>query len=129
MITPEQLAKPGTEHAHQAALFCWASMKYETYPELRLMFAIPNGGLRDKITAARLKATGVKAGVPDIFLPVAIFGRYHGLFIEMKADKGTLSVAQSKWCFDLRDAGYEVVFCYGWEQARDTIIEYLNRSV
>ena len=76
MITPEGLAAAGTEHAHQKAIFCWAANNFNKWPELQLMFAIPNGGTRgdDKksrtIRGGKLKAEGVKAGVPDIFLPV-----------------------------------------------------------
>jgi hypothetical protein len=58
------------EHGHQTALFMKASQFATRYPELRLMFAIPNGGSRDKREAANLKAEGVKSGVPDVFLPV-----------------------------------------------------------
>ncbi len=88
IITPEQLAASGTEMGQQIALFAWAAQHSLIIPELKLLFSIPNGGLRDKITASRLKAAGVRAGVPDIFWPVAIndeWGHfYHGLFIEMK---------------------------------------------
>ena len=83
MMTPEQIAKSGTEESHQTALFAWAALHANECPQLRLLLAIPNGGLRNKVTAGKLKAQGVKAGVPDIFLPVAR-GRYHGLWIEMK---------------------------------------------
>src|SRR5262245_64718583 len=88
-VTPEILAAPGTEHAHQRAFFCAISSP-EFCPEslrppipARLCFAIPNGGARDVITAGRLKAEGVRAGVPDVCLPVARAG-YHGLFLEVK---------------------------------------------
>ncbi len=49
---------------------------------------MPNGGKRDKATAAVLKRQGVKAGVPDIMLPAARAG-YHGLYIELKAGENT----------------------------------------
>ena len=67
MITPEQLAANPSEHSQQAALFCWAAQHVGSIPELALLFAIPNGGKRDKITGARMRAEGVKPGVPDIF--------------------------------------------------------------
>lgn len=127
MITPEQIAAPGTEHAHQAALFCWAALP-ETlakYPELALMFAIPNGGERNKVTAARLKAEGVKAGVPDIFLPVPR-RKNHGLFIEMKKEGGEPSKAQSYWRRELNLQGYAAFTCYGWLAARSLVATYLS---
>lgn len=57
-------------------------------------FAIPNGGLRNKITAARMKREGVKAGVPDIQI---ITKSGASALIELKASKGTLSDAQKEW--------------------------------
>ena len=61
----------GSEHEEQVALFEWAEWNKRQYPELELMFAIPNGGQRHVVVAKKLKDEGVKAGVPDIFLPVA----------------------------------------------------------
>ena len=66
------------EAEHQAALFRWASLVSLRLPELRLLFAVPNGGHRHRAVAARLKDEGVKAGVPDLFLPVPR-GAFHGL--------------------------------------------------
>ena len=64
------------ESGHQEALFEWAAYHMDCMPELEYMHHIPNGGKRDKRTAVALKRQGVKAGVPDICLPVAsIFER------------------------------------------------------
>lgn len=140
MITPEDLAKSGTEDGHQMALFNWAQQNTNTYPQLRWMFAIPNGGYRDKITAGKLKATGVKSGVPDICLPVSKlttlnFGLVKGfaaLYIELKRPMshlkkaGKISDEQLEWINFLISQGYRVEVCYGWEQARDVIINYLE---
>lgn len=76
-----------TEHEEQKALIEWSAWMSNARPELSLMFAVPNGGDRHPAVAAKLKAEGVKAGVPDIFLPVPRNG-YHGLFIELKELKG-----------------------------------------
>lgn len=126
-MTPEQLARAGTEEAHQTALFCWAAIEAQAqrHPELRLLFAIPNGGLRDKITAAKLKAQGVKSGVPDMMLPVRR-GAYNGLFIELKKTGGAASTDQKSWLSLLASNGYATRLCVGWEMARDTILEYLS---
>ena len=72
---PKMLPSEGQE---QATLFNWARMMEGMYPELRLMFHVPNGGGRSKAEAGRFKMEGVKAGVPDIFLPVPR-GNYHGI--------------------------------------------------
>jgi len=115
------------EHTEQCALFRWAEYQSHSYamPELALMFAIPNGGLRSKATAAKLKAEGVKAGVPDLCLPVAR-GEYHGLWIELKAGRNKPTPAQGAWHGHLSAQGYRVAVCYSWEAARDVIEEYLR---
>ena len=132
MITPEQLAQSGSEDGHQAALFCWAVLDgIKSYPDLKWLFAIPNGGVRDKITANKLKATGVKAGVPDIFLPIRR-NHFAGLFIELKRPatsgkkQGRLSNEQKEWREALLSQGYGVYVAYGWEDARDTLLAYLG---
>jgi len=71
-MKPETLAKAGTEHAHQAALFCWAAHSTQIYPELLWLFAVPNGGQRNIVTAVRLRAEGVRSGVSDIILPAYV---------------------------------------------------------
>lgn len=130
-ITPESLSQANTEHAHQVALFAWAALTAPQYPELQLMFAIPNGGKRDKITASNLKAEGVKAGTPDIFLPVAR-GGFHGLFIELKRlgdakhKKGRASDDQKQTIIDLHAQGFGAMVCVGWEHARNMLLQYLN---
>ena len=81
-----------SESAEQSALFAWASQVSFSYPALRLLYAIPNGGARNKITAAILKREGVRAGVPDICLPVPS-GAYHALYIELKR-----TAQPTAWC-------------------------------
>lgn len=73
-----------TEAQEQMTLFSWAAMQSGKYPELNLLYHVPNGGSRHKAEAGRLRAEGVKAGVPDLCLPVAR-GQYHGLYIELIA--------------------------------------------
>jgi len=128
-----------SEHKDQVDLFVWAGFNAGKYPELKMLFAIPNGGKRDAITGAMLKSEGVRRGVPDICLAVAR-GKYHGLFIELKrADlkpsakaamqdfrKMGLSVYQSEWLDALRAEGYAAGVCYGYEEARDAILDYLK---
>jgi hypothetical protein len=95
------------------------------YPELKLLHHIPNGGARSKATAGRLKAAGVKAGVPDICLPVPRHG-FHGLYIELKWGKNKATEEQVGWLGDLRAQGYYTAICYGFQPAMDTIIDYLR---
>jgi hypothetical protein len=113
------------EHQEQVALFQWAALVANKYPELALMFAIPNGGKRDIRTAAKLKAEGVKAGVPDVFLPVAR-GGYFGMFIELKSLTGRASQAQLAMMDSLSSQGYKCIVCKGWSIAKDSIMSYLR---
>jgi len=116
------------EHEHQKALFVWAGIQQVKYPELRLLFAIPNGGHRHPAVAAKLKAEGVKAGIPDVCLPVARCG-YHGLYVELKKPKGgKTSPDQHRWASDLGEQGYRAVVAYGWVMASQIITNYLEGS-
>ena len=115
-----------TEAQEQSALFEWAARMQGKYPALRYMFAIPNGGSRNLIEARHLKEQGVKAGVPDIFLPSPA-GLYCGLFIEMKRQKGgRVSAEQSEWISELKRAGYKAIVCAGWQEAKTAIELYLR---
>jgi hypothetical protein len=116
-----------TEAQEQATLFSWAEMQSGRRPELRLLFHIPNGGSRGKAEAARFKMEGVKPGVPDLFLPVPR-GPWHGLFIELKRQKGgRASGAQKEWIDALRGQGYMAAVVFGWEEAAELLEKYLDR--
>ena len=113
------------EHFEQVALFQWCEWNRQKYPDLDLLFAIPNGGARNKSTAGMLKAEGVKAGVPDMLLPVPARGMC-GLFIEMKVLPNRPSKEQEKWIEALRNKGYRVAVCYSWLEAVEQIRQYLK---
>lgn len=115
------------EDEEQILLFQWAGYMIGAMPELALLFHIPNGGARTPGEAGRFRAMGVKAGVPDLFLPVPRQGCF-GLFIELKRKYGgQLSNLQRDWLDDLSARGYRAVMCHGWEAARDVLIDYLRR--
>ena len=117
-----------TEAQEQAALMQWLAYAEIRHPELRLLHHIPNGGGRNPIEAKHLKEQGVKPGIPEIFLPCAR-GVWHGLYIEMKRRKGgRVSVDQQRMILALRAQGYKAEVCRGWEEARDTICEYLREG-
>jgi hypothetical protein len=122
-----------SEHEEQAALFAWAELQARQWPELALMFAIANGGHRHISVAKRLKAEGVKAGVPDICLPIPRTShefekRFSGLFIEMKVKPNKPTEAQRDWLEDLERQGYRCEVCYSAAEARRVITEYLGRA-
>lgn len=113
-----------TEHAEQVALMQWARFNARRFPGLELLHAIPNGGARNAITGAKLKAEGVKPGVPDLCLPVPLHGR-PGLYLELKRTAGSaITPAQREWHAALAAQGYAVVVCRGARDAMDAIEAY-----
>lgn len=115
------------ESQEQICLFQWAMWHAQRFPELDLLYHVPNGGKRDKKEAVSLKRQGVKAGVPDLVLPVGRNG-YFGLYIEMKVGKNKTTVNQDKWIEQLKEQNYFVTVCYGWQEAKDILEDYLRKS-
>ena len=118
-----------TESEEQQCLFRWAAYQSGAFPELELLYHVPNGGSRRKSEAGRFKAEGVKPGVPDICLPVARNG-IHGWYIELKRKKGgRTSQKQERWIRWLDGQGYLAVVCKGWEEAANLIERYLRNEI
>ena len=106
-----------SELKQQIKLCVWLEKKGILY------FAIPNGGSRHMLEAINLKRGGVKAGVPDLCIPVPK-KHYHGLYIELKKTKGKLSEHQQCWLDKLSKNGYCAVVAYGYSEAQRIIEEY-----
>jgi len=125
--TVEQLAKAlahRTEHLEQSYLIQRLSALEGRYPELELLYAVPNGGWRSKAQGGKLKAEGVKPSVPDLVLP-APRSLFHGLYVEMKQIGKYGSAEQRKFQQRLFEQGYAVVECQGEEPAYTIIMGYL----
>lgn len=106
-----------TEHEEQRQLVMWFR---QNYSPVRI-FAIPNGGLRTKTVAAKLKVEGVSPGVPDLLIPA------WRLWIEMKRIKGgRLSPDQKDWIAYLEANGYTCLVCHGCEDAKKQIEQFLD---
>ena len=95
-----------------------------------LLTAVPNGGQRHKAVAAKLKAEGVKAGVPDILVfewaPRAHAGMYCGLAIEMKVKPNKPTLAQVAWMDALKRRGWSCVVVYSADEAWAALASYLR---
>ena len=113
-----------SEHLTQAAYFQWARM----HPEARRAYAIPNGGQRNKIVAAKLKQEGVRKGVLDIHLPMPR-GGCHGLWIEMKHGNNDLTPEQQAEAEQLAKDGYAVFACWGAIVAIELTQQYLDGKI
>ena len=127
-------AKP-SEHAEQKAVCDWWRLACKGYglPEFSL-FAVPNGGARHPVVGRKLKAEGVRAGVPDLFL--AVPRRYPaaeetpgfefiGLFVEMKRKPNKPSPEQEDVLLYLRQRGYHAVIAWSADEAIRAIKAYL----
>lgn len=113
------------EHNIQRLLVAWFR---DRYPHLAgVFFAIPNGGRRNKVTAAQLKAEGVLPGIPDLMLAYPR-GEKAGLFLELKTERGSASKAQKEAMSALSGHGYAVQVAKGYEAAKAVIIDYLERA-
>ena len=114
------------ERDEQELLFEWAEYATCSHPELAMLFAIPNGEYRTPKTAHNLHLQGVKAGVPDMCLPVPR-GGYGALYVELKRRRGgVVSEQQRAWIDALNRVGNKAVVCKGFDEAKKAIEDYLN---
>lgn len=123
----EAAASVPSEHDEQKSVVEWWDYVSQMLRVPReVLFAIPNGGKRDIVTASFLKAEGVRPGVPDLFLAYPV-GDAHGLFIEMKRRKGgVVSKYQNDMLEILKNLGYKTDVCKGAEEATKRIERYIK---
>ena len=114
-----------SEATEQMRVIDWCRWHENRYPALKMIYHVPNGGSRNKLEAQNLKAEGVKAGVPDLHLPVPAAG-YHGLYVEMKWGKNKTTDNQDWWLEELARQGYKTEVCYSAEAALIEITKYLG---
>ena len=111
--------KTPSEHSEQMGFVRWIRTKY---PGL-LIFAIPNGGVRDIVTGKKLKDEGVLKGVPDLMIPAL------KIFVEMKRAKGgTVSSEQKEIMEYLTRHGYTCIVGYGATDASVKILKFLEEQ-
>lgn len=108
------------EHDLQEGCVRWFRMQYRG----EVIFAIPNGGKRDKVTARRMRDEGVTSGVPDLMI-AAVRGGYGGLFVEMKnGSAGRVSEEQMEMMERLRKAGYRCEVVRSFEEFVSVVRTY-----
>ena len=113
-----------TEYDEQCAVFRWAKMMEKKHPELALLNSSLNGVKLNIGQAVKAKRSGMKAGYPDILLPVPR-GDFHGLFIELKYGNNVASKEQREWLVMLSEQGFLCHVCWGADNAIRAIEEYL----
>lgn len=77
---------------------------------------------------ARLKAKGVKSGVPDCVI-FKSNGIYNGLAIELKVKPNNPTENQEKWIKDLRENNWKACITYSFKETKEIIDNYLNKVV
>lgn len=117
-----------SEHAEQVAVIEWARLNAGRWPELAWLYANPNGAALPKRQdrfgrwytpqARKLLAEGMLPGVSDLFLPAAR-GGYHGLYVEMKYGKNTVTPEQRDFLDAMTAFGYQAVAAWGADQDPD----------
>lgn len=111
------------ESSLQRCCVAWFRLQY---PKLAtLLFAVPNGGSRNAIEAARMKGEGVTAGVADLLLLIPSQG-YHGLAIEMKVGRNRQTDKQLAWQGAVEAQGFRYVVCRSFEAFVETIKTHLQ---
>lgn len=97
------------------------------FPEIGLLlFAVPNGGARNKREAGILKGEGVTAGVADMIL-LKPSGGFASLCIEFKTEEkgSTQRETQKQWQKAAEAAGNKYVICRSFDDFRKEVINYL----
>lgn len=118
MTVAEFKALPAkNEHELQKQVVRWCAFKgYSRF------FAVPNAARRNFRTAGRMRAEGMRAGVPDL----VFYGpRGSVLWVEMKnGNKGELSAAQAEMHADLYHCGHTVIVARTFQEATDAITKF-----
>lgn len=113
-----------TEHQEQVALLQWWNLQAPLQWRKRLT-AFPNAGKRSVIMGKYMKQEGLQPGMPDLFLAIPT-KEHHGLFIEMKRKTGGRLSENQKAMIDNLQPDYKAIVCYGFEDARVAICQYLG---
>ena len=119
----KQRRKPrDEEHQIQCACVRWFRLQY---PHLHHnLFAVPNGGRRDEVTAGKLKAEGGLAGVADLIL-LKSNAEFGALLIEMKTRTGRQRDTQREWQQLIEKDGYRYVVCRSLDDFMNEVNNYL----
>lgn len=126
---PPKVTDCPLEFQDQENIFKWADMMKHKYPELELLNGSLNGVRLTIGQATKAKRSGMKKGFPDMNLPVPR-GFFHGLYIELKREKGgVVSKEQKWWRKKLKEQKYLSVICKGYDESIRLIQDYLDIKI
>ena len=119
------------ESAYQTQVVEWSRWAFKAnparYPHLDMLHCSLNGVKLSGTQAKIAKGQGMLSGVPDLFLPVPKNG-FHGLFIEMKSDKGRVTENQHWFLTNAESLSYKTVICYSAKEAISAIQAYYDEE-
>ena len=107
---------------------CVKWFRYQYSNIARLLFAVPNGGSRNRIEASIMKGEGVTAGVSDMILLVPTES-YSSLCIELKAGKNNQTDLQKSWQELAEKHGNKYVIVRSFDEFREIIQGYLSHKI
>jgi hypothetical protein len=94
------------------------------YPKA-LWFHTPNGGSRNKIEGAKLKAMGTKKGVSDILI-IERNKSFVGLAIELKILPNKPTLEQIEFLYQLKLRGWDTAVIYSIDAFIEKVIKYFE---
>lgn len=124
--SPRKKRHDNEEHRIQCTCVRWFRFKYPAMAHA--LFAVPNGGSRNKIEASNMKAEGVTAGVSDLIF-LKSNRQYGALCIEMKKPKGRQSPEQKKWQNLVESMGNKYVICHSLDEFITEIEDFLKNDL
>ena len=89
------------ENQLQQSIYLWYQNTYVIHDKRCMILSIPNGGLRDKMTAVTMKATGLYKGAADLLV---VYRGWVG-FVELKTQVGIQSPEQRQFEAHCIEAG------------------------
>ena len=123
-VQPTAKRKSPEEDLHRACME-WVELQTPRFPLLKWIVHVPNGGLRSRGEAGKLRAMGTKPGIPDLLLPRRC-GSWTGLAIELKSGVGRLSTAQEEWLRAFAEEGYLTGVCREIGTFESTVMRFLK---
>lgn len=123
--TPQRKQVKILEHDLQKQFFNVCRFHAEVHKDWRYenIFATPNQAPRSFAQANYMRAEGLRAGVPDVFVAVPC-GGHPGLWIEFKCPGKKQTEAQEQWFQRLRKAGYLCEVVYSAIEANELVNNY-----
>lgn len=116
-----------SEDKLQSECYKWANNNFCLKihnPRCRI-FSVPNGGLRDKVEAMKLKATGLTSGVSDL---ICLFPNGLCVFFEAKVGNNKQSDSQKDFEKNVNDLGFNYEIFYTFDEFKAKFTKYHNQT-